>query len=58
MLFIKAMNLLSNRNTNLLRMIINSLFRTANTERSITRNIRQTVRRNTEFTGAVVTFEL
>jgi len=41
-----------------LRTILISFFRTAKTERNITREIRQAVRRNIEFTGAVVIFEL
>lgn len=58
MLLNQARNLSSNKNTNLLRKILNLFVRIANTERNITGKIRQTVTSNTEFIGAVVTFKL
>jgi len=42
----------------LLRTILISFLHIANTERNITRKFRQVVSRNSEFTGAVVTFQL
>jgi hypothetical protein len=58
MLLNQAWNLSSHKNAYLLRIILNSFVRIANTERNNTRKIRQTVTRNTEFIGAVVTFKL
>jgi len=49
-LFNKALKHSSNKNANLLRTILNLSFQIANTERNITRKIRKTLRRNTEFT--------
>jgi len=58
MLFNQALHLSSYETANLVRTILNSFYHIALTERNITHKIRHYVRRNTEFTCAVVTFEL
>jgi hypothetical protein len=58
MLFNQALNLSSYKNVNFLRSIKNSIYHISNSERNMTHKIWQYVTRNTEFTDAVVTFEL
>jgi len=57
MLFNPALHLSSYKTANLLRTIFYSFYHKAKTEWNVTHKIRQYVRRNTEFTGAVESFE-